>query len=183
MPPPEERAAITPCHAENAATMKGSPRGGWYGIRSARQVRPAPDPPLPLCGGAASPVNSFCHLFSFGPLRFGKLGRQHRPRRRLASCVSPRASADLDAPPRPGLAPALLDLLLRLAHRGGLRPGVDRAGNGVVIDLPLPAGEALRHGDTLVLRLVGEHRPFDDVTDGINPRNGRFPTFADNDSP
>src|SRR4051794_31680563 len=81
------------------------------------------------------------------------------------------------------LLPALLDLLLRPADRGNLRPGVDRAGDGIGIDERLPTGQALRHGNALVLRLVRQHRPFDDIAEGINPLNRRFPTFAENDSP
>src|SRR5205085_3779704 len=55
------------------------------------------------------------------------------------------------------------------------------AGNGVVVDARLLAGDALDDGDALVLRLVGEHRPFDDVADREYPRNTRLPAVVKDD--
>src|SRR5439155_10457983 len=68
----------------------------------------------------------------------------------------------------------LLHLLVGQADAGDLRPGVDDAGDGVVIDVTRLAGQSLREGDALVLGLVGEHRPGDQVADGVDTGHVRL---------
>ena len=60
---------------------------------------------------------------------------------------------------------------LGLADRGDLRPGVNHAGNGVVVHVPGLPGEDLGHGDALILALVRQHRAGDHVTDRVDARN------------
>ncbi len=65
----------------------------------------------------------------------------------------------------------LFELLLGLADRRGFGPGIDDAGNGVVIDMGRLAGHRLDGGDALFLGLVGQHGAVDDVADGIDARH------------
>ena len=75
-----------------------------------------------------------------------------------------------------------LDLVLCLADPGDLGGGVDDAGNDVVVDVAVLAGELLRDGDTFVLGLVGEHGALvDDVADGVDAVNVGLPVVVDFD--
>ena len=62
-------------------------------------------------------------------------------------------------------------LFLALADRGDLRAGVDDVGNDAVVHVASLPRQHLGERDAFVLRLVGQHRPADDVADRIDPRN------------
>ena len=76
----------------------------------------------------------------------------------------------------------LLRLLLGDADAGRLGRGVDDAGNDVVIHVARLARDALRDGDAFLVRLVREHRPVDDVADGIDARHAGLPVIVDRDA-
>ena len=58
-----------------------------------------------------------------------------------------------------------LQLLFRPADGGDFGFGVDDAGDRVVVDVDMAAGDALDAGHALLLGLVGELRPADHVAD------------------
>src|SRR5262249_43730200 len=101
---------------------------------------------------------------------------------RLAQAARPAIGKEGEATD-PVLVAALLDLLLRPANRRYLRPGVDDAGDRVVIDVCFPARQSFGERDALILGLVRQHRPLNDITDGIYPRNRGLPAFTDDNSP
>src|SRR6185437_5073971 len=75
------------------------------------------------------------------------------------------------------------EILLRAADRGHLRPGVDDAGNGIVIHMALLAGQRLDQGHAFLGGLVRQHRPGDDVADGIDAFDIGGEAAIDGDAP
>ena len=65
---------------------------------------------------------------------------------------------------------------------GDLGRGVDDAGDRVVVDVAVAAGERLDAGDALLLGLVREHRAPDHVADGVDARRGRGEVLVDRDA-
>ena len=76
----------------------------------------------------------------------------------------------------------LRQLLFGPADAGDLGVRVDDPGDHVVVHVPVPRGDDLRAGDTLVLRLVGEHRAPDHVPDGIDPLGLRAERVGNGDA-
>ena len=76
-----------------------------------------------------------------------------------------------------------LQLFLRLAHGGDFRRGIDHAGDHTVIHMARLSREDFRECDAFIFRLVGEHRPFDDVADGIDAGNSGGVVMIDLDAP
>src|SRR5262249_14970670 len=99
-------------------------------------------------------------------------GLVHRP--------GPRVGAELE-PADAVFAPGSLYLLFGGADAGHFRPGVDDAGDGVVVDVRFHAGHALDAGDTVVLGLVGQHRPGDQVADREDARDVGLVVVVDAD--
>src|SRR5439155_4488250 len=63
---------------------------------------------------------------------------------------------------------ALLGLFFGQPDAGDLRPGINHAGNGVVIDASLLSRQALGETDAFVLGLVGQHGTGNQVADCVN---------------
>src|SRR5262249_21143663 len=90
-----------------------------------------------------------------------------------ATAGGERESADAVLPT------ALLDLLFSQADARQLRGRVDDARDGVVIDVWLLPREVLRNGDAFLRRLVRQHRPRDQIADGVAPGHVRLEVFID----
>ncbi len=77
----------------------------------------------------------------------------------------------------------LLELLLGAADGGHFGMGEDHGRDGVVVDVDPVAGEELGDGHALLLGLVREHGPADDVADGVDPLDGGPEAVVDGDAP
>ena len=69
-----------------------------------------------------------------------------------------------------------------LPTRGDFGTGVDDAGNDVVVHVAVLARQDFGDRDAFVLGLVGEHRPGDDVADGVDARHVGGEMVVDDDT-
>ena len=76
----------------------------------------------------------------------------------------------------------LFQRFLGEADGGGLRRGVDDAGDRLVIHVPAPAGNDLGNGDAFFLGLVGEHGACDHVADGVDAGCGGLEALVHRDA-
>ena len=77
----------------------------------------------------------------------------------------------------------LLQLLLGLADRSNLRRGIDHARDHVVIHVTRLPGQDLGDGDAFVLGLMRQHRPGNDIADGVDAGHVRRIMRIDLDAP
>jgi len=75
-----------------------------------------------------------------------------------------------------------LQLFLGAADGGCFRRGIEHARDHAVIHMAMLAGNDLGDGDALVLGLMGEHRPADDIADRIDAGNIGRETIVDHDA-
>src|SRR6185437_1838435 len=75
------------------------------------------------------------------------------------------------------LTAAGLDLFLRRSDAGHFRPSVNHARHRVVIDVRLHTFETLDAGNAVFLGLVRQHRPGDEIADGVDTLDVRLEVF------